>query len=163
VQDTLLKGLIASVLPKGRRNAAFGLYYMGYGGGWLVGSITTALLYNRSRLALTTFAVLVQLASVPLFVRRAQPANRREVEVVTPGQSRLLADPKRVDGFRVGRAAMFARTDTKLAADTEMADDALHAVRFARHCDRAVSLPIGRCGAVQRDNAVLRVDVDLQT
>src|SRR5262249_1327767 len=37
-QDTLLKVLIASVLPEGKRNFAFGLFYLGYGGGWLVGS-----------------------------------------------------------------------------------------------------------------------------
>ncbi|WP_331000937.1 MULTISPECIES: hypothetical protein [Rhizobium] len=36
-QDTLLKVLIASVLPEGRRNFAFGLFYIGYGVGWLVG------------------------------------------------------------------------------------------------------------------------------
>jgi hypothetical protein len=40
-QDTLLKVLIASVLPEGKRNTAFGLYYIGYGGGWLIGSIVT--------------------------------------------------------------------------------------------------------------------------
>ena len=32
-QDTLLKALIATVLPKGRRNLAFGLFYTGYGTG----------------------------------------------------------------------------------------------------------------------------------
>jgi MFS family permease len=68
VQDTLLKVLIASVLPEGRRNYAFGLFYVGYGAGWLVGSIAAGLLYERSRLALVVFAVAVQLASVPVFV-----------------------------------------------------------------------------------------------
>ncbi len=32
-QDTLLKVLIASVLPEGKRNLAFGVFYLGYGGG----------------------------------------------------------------------------------------------------------------------------------
>lgn len=68
VQDTLLKALIASVLPEGRRNLAFGLYYLGYGGGWLIGSIAAGLLYEWSRPALVAFAVGVQLASVPLFI-----------------------------------------------------------------------------------------------
>jgi MFS family permease len=67
-QDTLLKVLIASVLPEGRRNLAFGLFYLGYGGGWLVGSVATGLLYDRSRLALVIFAVAAQLASLPFFV-----------------------------------------------------------------------------------------------
>jgi MFS family permease len=76
-QDTLLKVLIASVLPKGRRNLAFGLFYLGYGGGWLLGSATTGLLYDRSRTALVVFAVVVQLASLPLFVLadRATPSR----------------------------------------------------------------------------------------
>lgn len=67
-QDTLLKVLIASVLPEGRRNLAFGLFYLGYGGGWLVGSVITGLLYDRSRLALVVFAVVAQLASLPFFM-----------------------------------------------------------------------------------------------
>jgi MFS family permease len=67
-QDTMLKVLIASVLPEGRRNLAFGVFYLGYGAGWLVGSITTGLLYDRSRAALVVFAVVVQLASLPFFV-----------------------------------------------------------------------------------------------
>jgi MFS family permease len=67
-QDTLLKVLIASVLPEGRRNLAFGLFYLGYGAGWLVGSVTTGLLYDRSRVALVVFAMVAQLASLPFFI-----------------------------------------------------------------------------------------------
>jgi MFS family permease len=66
-QDTLLKVLIASVLPEGRRNLAFGLFYVGYGVGWLIGSVATGLLYDRSRIALVVFAVMVQLAALPFF------------------------------------------------------------------------------------------------
>jgi MFS family permease len=71
-QDTLLKALIASVLPEGRRNLAFGLFYLGYGGGWLIGSITTGLLYEHSRPALIAFAMASQLASLPFFVLAAR-------------------------------------------------------------------------------------------
>jgi hypothetical protein len=81
-QDTLLKALIASVLPEGKRNLAFGLFYLGYGGGWLVGSVTTGLLYEHSRLALVIFAVTVQLASLPFFViaARASRATREKAD-----------------------------------------------------------------------------------
>lgn len=75
-QDTLLKVLIASVLPEGKRNLAFGLFYLGYGGGWLVGSVTTGLLYEHSRVALVVFAVVVQLASLPFFIIAARSAKR---------------------------------------------------------------------------------------
>jgi predicted MFS family arabinose efflux permease len=59
-QDTLLKAIVAGVLPEGQRNLAFGLYYAGYGVGWLIGSVATGLLYEQSRLALVLFAVAVQ-------------------------------------------------------------------------------------------------------
>jgi predicted MFS family arabinose efflux permease len=71
-QDTLLKALIAGVLPEGRRNFAFGLFYVGYGIGWLVGSVATGLLYERSRLALVIFVVAAQLLSLPGFVIAAR-------------------------------------------------------------------------------------------
>jgi MFS family permease len=78
-QDTLMKVLIASVLPRGKRNFAFGLFYLGYGGGWLLGSIATGLLYERSRPALVGFAVVALLLSIPFFVAgaRAQPKTSR--------------------------------------------------------------------------------------
>jgi MFS family permease len=76
VQDTLLKVLIASVLPEGRRNYAFGLFYIGYGGGWLIGSIVAGLLYDRSRVALVIFAVAVQVASIPVFVSGSRASAR---------------------------------------------------------------------------------------
>jgi MFS family permease len=74
-QDTLLKAVVAGILPEGRRSLAFGLFYTGYGAGWLVGSVTTGLLYERSRVALVVFSVVVQLASLPVFLL-AQGRNR---------------------------------------------------------------------------------------
>ncbi|MBB4371613.1 MFS family permease [Bradyrhizobium sp. cir1] len=68
IQDTLLKAIVAEVLPEGKRNFAFGLYYAGYGVGWLVGSIVAGLLYDNSRAGLVAFSILIQLASVPIFI-----------------------------------------------------------------------------------------------
>jgi hypothetical protein len=56
------------MLPEGKRNLAFGLFYTGYGGGWLVGSVTTGLLYKYSIPAVIAFAVAIQLSSIPLFL-----------------------------------------------------------------------------------------------
>jgi len=67
-QDTLLKAIVAEVLPEGKRNLAFGLYYAGYGVGWLIGSIVAGLLYENSRAALIAFSIVIQLASVPVFI-----------------------------------------------------------------------------------------------
>lgn len=67
-QDTLLKAIVTEVLPEGKRNFAFGLYYAGYGVGWLVGSIVAGLLYENSLIALIVFSIIIQLASVPVFL-----------------------------------------------------------------------------------------------
>ena len=68
VQDTLFKALVADRLPEGRRNFAFGIFYTGYGGGWLVGSIATGLLYHVSVAAVIAFSMAVQLGAIPLFL-----------------------------------------------------------------------------------------------
>lgn len=75
-QDTLLKALIAGVMPEGRRNLAFGLFYLGYGGGWLAGSVIAGLLYGMSRPALVVFAMAIQLSSAPVFLVAARAASR---------------------------------------------------------------------------------------
>lgn len=67
-QDTLLKALVAGMLPKGSRSLAFGLFYAGYGVGWLAGSVVIGLLYDRSLPLLIGFSVMLQLASLPLFL-----------------------------------------------------------------------------------------------
>jgi predicted MFS family arabinose efflux permease len=72
VQDTLLKAIVADVMPKDRRNSAFGVFYTGYGVGWLIGSIVAGLLYDHSRPLMIGFAVALQIASVPLFVIAAR-------------------------------------------------------------------------------------------
>jgi predicted MFS family arabinose efflux permease len=76
VQDTLLKAVVAGMLPEGKRSLAFGLFYTGYGVAWLVGSTVAGLLYSRSLLAVVAFSVVLQLASLPLFVV-AERAQRR--------------------------------------------------------------------------------------
>lgn len=68
VQDTLLKSLVAGVMPRGKRSFAFGLFYAGYGCGWLVGSIAAGFLYQHSHAELALFAAVVQLLSIPLFI-----------------------------------------------------------------------------------------------
>jgi predicted MFS family arabinose efflux permease len=79
IQDTMLKALIASVLPEGRRNLAFGLFYLGYGTGWLAGGVITGLLYERSHPSMVAFAMLAQLVSAPLFWMAARAdAKRRD-------------------------------------------------------------------------------------
>ncbi|MEV7228614.1 MULTISPECIES: MFS transporter [Polymorphospora] len=75
-QDSLLTALVAGVLPRGRRNLAFGLYYAGYGVGWLIGAVAAGLLYERSHLALVVFAAGAQLLSLPIFLAARRRSGR---------------------------------------------------------------------------------------
>jgi MFS family permease len=77
VQDTLFKAVVADRLPKGRRNFAFGIFYTGYGGGWLIGSVATGLLYQVSVVGVVVFSMAIQLASIPLFLFARQREIRR--------------------------------------------------------------------------------------
>lgn len=72
VQDTLLKAIVAGLLPEGRRSSAFGLFYTEYGVGWLIGSVVTGLLYERSLALLIGFSIPIQLLSLPLFLVAAR-------------------------------------------------------------------------------------------
>ena len=78
LQDTLFKALIVGVLPQGKRSQAFGIFYTGYGTGWLIGSVAAGLLYERSRIALVTFAVAVQLFSLPIFAIAHRQVRHRD-------------------------------------------------------------------------------------
>ena len=75
-EDTLITAIIAGVLPKGKRNFAFGLFYLGYGAGWLAGSIVTGFLYGWSLHYLVAFLMIAQLLSLPIFLA-ATRAKRR--------------------------------------------------------------------------------------
>ncbi len=78
VQDTLLKAVVAGLLPRGRRSLAFGLFYAGYGVGWLLGGIAAGTLYSGSPAALALFAAAVQISAIPLFVLAARLTPRKQ-------------------------------------------------------------------------------------
>ncbi len=84
-QDTLMKAIIATVLPEGRRNTAFGLFYVGYGLGWLGGSVTTGLLYGFSIPLLIGFSIVVQLISLPFFLWARRTDHHAQENTRTAG------------------------------------------------------------------------------
>jgi MFS family permease len=67
-QDSLLKAMLAGVIPSGKRSTAFGLFDTIYGVAWFAGSAAMGLLYDRSVLAVVIFSVALQLAALPVFV-----------------------------------------------------------------------------------------------
>ena len=75
--ESVLRAAIASMVPAGRRAAAYGLFYAGYGACWFAGSVAIGALADWSAGAVVVFVVAAQcLALPPLFAaaRRADAA-----------------------------------------------------------------------------------------
>jgi MFS family permease len=68
VHESIMAAAVAGMVPGGRIASAYGLFNLGYGLAWFGGSAVMGVLYDRSVLALVVFAVLMELAAVPVFV-----------------------------------------------------------------------------------------------
>ena len=66
-QNSLLKAMLADVMPANRRSTGFGLFYTAFGVAWFLGSATMGFLYYKSIPALIIFSVVFQLAALPVF------------------------------------------------------------------------------------------------
>jgi predicted MFS family arabinose efflux permease len=66
-QDSLLKAMLARVIPADKRSTAFGMFDTVFGIAWFVGSAGMGWLYDQSITALIVFSVLLQLAALPFF------------------------------------------------------------------------------------------------
>jgi MFS family permease len=67
-QSSIMKAFIATIVPKERRGAAYGIFALAYGVAWFGGSVLMGVLYEHSITVLIAFAVASQLLAVPLFI-----------------------------------------------------------------------------------------------
>ncbi|MGO9611549.1 MAG: MFS transporter [Dissulfurispiraceae bacterium] len=67
-QGSVMRAIVAEMVSPTRRGSAYGIFNMGFGIFWFLGSALMGLLYDRSVTALIMFSVLIQLFSIPLFV-----------------------------------------------------------------------------------------------
>jgi MFS family permease len=65
-QDSLLKAVLANVVPAEKRSTAFGVFDTGFGVAWFLGSAAMGLLYDKSILVLVLFSVVLQIAALPV-------------------------------------------------------------------------------------------------
>jgi predicted MFS family arabinose efflux permease len=74
VQDSLLKAILAEVVPAGKRSTGFGLFDSVFGAAWFIGSAAVGFLYDRSLPAVAAFSVILQLSALPVlfFARKRQ-------------------------------------------------------------------------------------------
>lgn len=67
-QDSLLKAVLSKVIPRHRRSTGFGIFDTVFGISWFAGSAAMGFLYDKSVLAVVIFSVVLQLASLPVFI-----------------------------------------------------------------------------------------------
>lgn len=67
-QQTPLRAAIANLVPAERRGTAYGIFNTAFGVLWFVGSAAIGILYGRSIAAAVAFAMIAQLAAIPLLL-----------------------------------------------------------------------------------------------
>jgi MFS family permease len=67
-QESIMRAAIAEMVPMDKRSTAYGIFNAGFGFFWFLGSALTGVLYDVSVPSLVIFSVVMQLASVPLFI-----------------------------------------------------------------------------------------------
>ncbi|TEB17523.1 Major Facilitator Superfamily protein [Pelotomaculum sp. FP] len=66
-QESIMRAVVAEMVPADRRGTAYGVFNTGYGLLWFAGSALMGFLYDVSVPSLVAFSMLAQLASIPLF------------------------------------------------------------------------------------------------
>ena len=81
VQESIIPAAVATMVPTARRASAYGLFTAGYGIFWFLGSVLIGVLCTVAIPAAVAFALVAELAALPLFVmargrtRRATPTS----------------------------------------------------------------------------------------
>lgn len=75
-QETVMKAAIAEMVTKERRGSAYGIFNMGFGLSWFLGSALMGWLYDVSLVSLVVFSVVIQLAAIPFFLLAARKLSR---------------------------------------------------------------------------------------
>jgi predicted MFS family arabinose efflux permease len=71
VQESIMRAAIANMISADKRASAYGVFNAGYGLFWFLGSALMGVFYDVSIPVLIAFSVIVQLASIPLFLMAA--------------------------------------------------------------------------------------------
>lgn len=71
-QESIMRAVVADMVPANKRGSAYGVFNTGYGLFWFLGSALMGILYDVSITYLIAFSVIMQIVSIPLimFVRR---------------------------------------------------------------------------------------------
>jgi MFS family permease len=68
-QESIIRAVVADIVPAHKRGTGFGLFNAGFGIAWFLGSAVMGILYDFSLPALIVFSILSQIASLPLLLQ----------------------------------------------------------------------------------------------
>jgi len=68
-QESIIKAALAEMVPRDRRATGYGIFNTGFGLFWFLGSALMGILYDFSLWSLIFFSVVIQLCSIPIFIR----------------------------------------------------------------------------------------------
>lgn len=67
-QESIIRAVVADMVPKSKRGTGYGIFNAGYGLCWFLGSLVMGLLYDISIPYLIAFSMIAQFASLPLLI-----------------------------------------------------------------------------------------------
>ncbi len=76
--ESIGKAMIATIVPRGERGRAYGLYYLVWGLAWWLGSILLGVLYDRSRVAASIVAISALVAGAIVVALSARVMHRQK-------------------------------------------------------------------------------------
>jgi MFS family permease len=75
-QESIMKAVVAGIVPAQRRGSAFGIFNTGYGLAWFAGSALMGVLYDYSRSTLILVSMGLQLAAIPALIWVSRQVRR---------------------------------------------------------------------------------------
>lgn len=71
-QESVMRAVVARLAPMDRRATVFGIFNAVFGVAWFLGSVLLGVLYDHSVIAVAATSLLLQAASLPVFLRLAR-------------------------------------------------------------------------------------------
>jgi MFS family permease len=75
-QESIMKAVVAGIVPAQRRGSAFGIFNTGYGLAWFAGSALMGVLYDYSRGTLILVSIALQSAAIPALIWVSRQVHR---------------------------------------------------------------------------------------
>lgn len=68
-QESIIRAQLAKILPKNKRGRGFGIFNAVFGASWFLGSFIMGFLYDKEITLVVIFSVLIQVLSLPIFIK----------------------------------------------------------------------------------------------